>query len=98
MCAILPLEHRFVRWPNAAEKRVITAHVQKVNGFKGAFGFFDGTTFKLKFAPPKDPECYLSRKLDYYFNADRVRSPPPCHLLSGKLSIPSVVNLAHLQR
>jgi len=49
--AIVSVEQRFLRWPNAARRRVLADYGSTRYGFPGYIGNQDGTHFYLKYAP-----------------------------------------------
>jgi len=63
--AIRQLRDRFVRWPNAAARKVMAARFYSTYGFY-ACGILDGTFFYFNQAPSVDPHNFFTRKKKAY--------------------------------
>ena len=56
-------------WPDAAERRQISARMEAKYHMKGFVMIVDGTYFPMNSAPNVDPEVYFTRKSNYCQNA-----------------------------
>ena len=55
------LKRKFINWPDANERRVISDYFEMRNGFPGIGGCLDGTHIKIS-APSDNPKSYVNRK------------------------------------
>lgn len=70
--ALLNLKHRYLRFPDAQERRKIAKRVGRRYGFDGCVGFVDGTHILFNQRPGVDGETYFTRKNRYAMNAQIV--------------------------
>lgn len=67
--AILRLERKYVKWPDAEERRAIKRRVGETSFFKDCVGFINETLICLALAPSKNKEDYWTRKSIYALNS-----------------------------
>ncbi|ETN17230.1 hypothetical protein PPTG_21631 [Phytophthora nicotianae INRA-310] len=68
MEALLSYKNAVICWPDAVERREISARIENVSGFPCCVGLIDGTLFPLRTRPQKHGEDYYSRKASYAIN------------------------------
>jgi hypothetical protein len=67
--ALVELESKYVKWPTAEEREVISSEIGHDSFFKNCVGFIDGTLIALAYAPQKNSEAYYCRKSFYAVNS-----------------------------
>jgi len=66
--AILKMRRNVIRWPDAEERREISARMERKYGLGGAILSMDGTPVVLSQKPAIDGEVYWTRKCHYALN------------------------------
>ena len=66
--AILKMRKNVIRWPDAEERREISARMERKYGLGGAILSMDGTPVVLSQKPAIDGEVYWTRKCHYALN------------------------------
>lgn len=69
--ALRELSATFITWPNAEERRVISATFQRATGFPGVIGCIDCTHIEIT-APLVDAAQYINRHHSYSMNVQAV--------------------------
>lgn len=69
LTAIVSLKSKFIRWPNAEQRKEISDSMDEEFALKGAVGIVDGTHFIFSQSPAINSEVFWTRKLRYALHA-----------------------------
>jgi len=69
--ALREMAEQYIRWPDAAERRAISATIERATGFPNIVGLVDGTHVPIQ-APLVDPAQYINRHHEYSINVQAV--------------------------
>ena len=70
--ALLDRREEVVKWPTAAERRVISARFAENHGLEGAVGIVDGTPVNFAVRPHINGEVWFNRKQRYAMNVQLI--------------------------